>query len=91
MNEEFLKMQKLAGINEITVKPNTYNNLPVYVILSPMDGLIIEYSFDISPANQERLKQKYSLTEQDKNWYGVFTLDKLLGVKLKSNDTEVSY
>jgi hypothetical protein len=56
-----------------------------------MDGLIIEYSLDVSPANQERLKQKYSLTEQDKNWYGVFTLDKLLGVKLKSNDTEVSY
>jgi hypothetical protein len=90
MNKEFLKMQKLAGVNEITVN-SPMKSVPIFVVLSPTDGLVIEYSLDTSSVNQERLKQKYSLTEQDRKWYGVFTLDELLGGKLKSSYTEVSY
>ncbi len=95
MNKEFLKMQKLAGIitehqiSEITVSPFA-ENTPVFVIISPMDGMIVEYSFDVSPTNQERLKQKYSLGEQNSAWYGVYKLSDLLGNKLKSRYDEVS-
>jgi hypothetical protein len=65
-------MIKLTNLlQEISVVPSAVENAKLFVIISPMDGRIIEYSFDISPANQEKLKQKHSLPEETSFWYGV--------------------
>ena len=78
-------MIKLTNLlQEISVVPSAVENVKLFVIISPMDGRIIEYSFDISPANQERLKQKYSLPEEASSWYGAMTVKELLSNKLKS-------
>ena len=76
--------------NEINVS-RPIDNLKIFVIISPMDGLIIDYSLNISPESQAELKQKYSVNEEDERFCKVITLKELLGNQLKSSYDEIRY
>jgi hypothetical protein len=75
---------------EIHLSPSR-DGMQIFVVISPIDGLLIDYSFNTSPENQAVLRQKYVTNEEDEQFCKVLTLKELLSNQLKSSYNEIRY